>query len=338
MTIRYKCPKCASVLKIKDQLAGTDGKCPKCKTRFVVPQPQAESEAESDTESISATESQELTPAAATAKQHQEAPLPAPAAKPSKNGDDFDVDSFLMDDSAPGAKSTAGLAAPEAGPVKPPVDRFGRRQIVAPPPGPTGSIAPPAGATAAAAASANALEMISKAKGEAHGKPASLTERKARAPIDWAGTARQLTSHLPYIIGGVILIAGLYWLASRMFANELPTPQLAEVTGSLKVDGKELPNVLVVLTPLDVNGKSRKGKDIKLRDASGITDENGFYRVFYAGDIEGAPLGKVKIWVKPLSAADMMKVPFQYQNPNSDIREVREAGNEGKFNLDLSSK
>jgi phage FluMu protein Com len=39
MTIRYKCDKCGSVLKIKDRLAGTAGKCPKCKTKFQVPEP-----------------------------------------------------------------------------------------------------------------------------------------------------------------------------------------------------------------------------------------------------------------------------------------------------------
>ena len=39
MTIRFTCDKCGSVLKIKDALAGTDGKCPKCKTRFIVPEP-----------------------------------------------------------------------------------------------------------------------------------------------------------------------------------------------------------------------------------------------------------------------------------------------------------
>ena len=39
MTIRYTCPGCDSVLKIKDEKAGTDAKCPKCKKPFVVPHP-----------------------------------------------------------------------------------------------------------------------------------------------------------------------------------------------------------------------------------------------------------------------------------------------------------
>ncbi len=40
MTIRFTCAECDSVLKIKDELAGSPGRCPKCKTKFIVPSPQ----------------------------------------------------------------------------------------------------------------------------------------------------------------------------------------------------------------------------------------------------------------------------------------------------------
>ena len=43
MTIRFTCKECSSVLKIKDELAGTKGRCPKCKTEFVVPEASLES-------------------------------------------------------------------------------------------------------------------------------------------------------------------------------------------------------------------------------------------------------------------------------------------------------
>jgi phage FluMu protein Com len=46
MTIRYTCVGCESVLKIKDEKAGTQGKCPKCKADFLVPQPVVEESAE----------------------------------------------------------------------------------------------------------------------------------------------------------------------------------------------------------------------------------------------------------------------------------------------------
>ena len=37
MTIRFTCPECGVPMKIKDELAGKSGKCPKCKAAFVVP-------------------------------------------------------------------------------------------------------------------------------------------------------------------------------------------------------------------------------------------------------------------------------------------------------------
>jgi phage FluMu protein Com len=37
MTIRYQCPQCDAVMKIKDELAGTKAKCPKCKALFFIP-------------------------------------------------------------------------------------------------------------------------------------------------------------------------------------------------------------------------------------------------------------------------------------------------------------
>lgn len=45
MTIRYTCIGCEAVLKIKDDKAGTNARCPKCKSEFVVPPPN-EDEAE----------------------------------------------------------------------------------------------------------------------------------------------------------------------------------------------------------------------------------------------------------------------------------------------------
>lgn len=44
MTIRYTCSQCSSVLKIKDDRAGTVAQCPKCKTKFMVPEVAVERE------------------------------------------------------------------------------------------------------------------------------------------------------------------------------------------------------------------------------------------------------------------------------------------------------
>ena len=39
MTIRFQCTECDSVLKIRDDKAGQAGRCPNCKTAFVIPEP-----------------------------------------------------------------------------------------------------------------------------------------------------------------------------------------------------------------------------------------------------------------------------------------------------------
>lgn len=46
MTIRIKCSECGVAMKIKDELAGKTGKCPKCKTAFVVPELEQDEETE----------------------------------------------------------------------------------------------------------------------------------------------------------------------------------------------------------------------------------------------------------------------------------------------------
>ena len=49
MTIRYTCIGCESVLKIKDEKAGSKGRCPKCKAEFMVPFASADGEQDEET-------------------------------------------------------------------------------------------------------------------------------------------------------------------------------------------------------------------------------------------------------------------------------------------------
>ncbi len=66
MTIRFKCAKCASVLKIKEELAGTGAKCPKCKTPFTVPEPTPEPSTDEPHAGEEHASEQETKPAPAT--------------------------------------------------------------------------------------------------------------------------------------------------------------------------------------------------------------------------------------------------------------------------------
>lgn len=341
MSIRVKCEQCGSVLKIKDELAGTDGKCPKCKTKFVVPSLEESAESESAATEEVAQAAEEPSPPARKPAARKEK-VTAPVAEPASAGgadDDFDPMAVLMDETAPNAKASAGLAAPPPEAPKPNVDRLGRRRLT-----PTvGDVRPddsPAAASANAAlnASANARDLLSKSMEESRVRAASMPEEAARPSFDYAGFGKMLLRGAPAILGVVIGAYLLYLGSAYMMGGGLELPRLSRVTGTVMVDDKPLSNVQVKLTPVNPIGESTRGKSLRLRTASGLTDENGYFDVEYMSGKMGAPLGKVRIWLEPVSAADFMKIPAQYSRPGNDIREVREAGNAGNFDLKLSSK
>jgi hypothetical protein len=91
MSIKVQCKECGSVLKIKEELAGTEGKCPKCKTPFRVPEltaaatsGAAASGATSTSGEIPAVPKSEATAPAVPVKAEAEKPAPPVVDKPSK--------------------------------------------------------------------------------------------------------------------------------------------------------------------------------------------------------------------------------------------------------------
>ena len=54
MTIRYTCAECGAVLNIKEELAGTQGHCPRCQGEFTVPDAEGSAVVESLSEIASA--------------------------------------------------------------------------------------------------------------------------------------------------------------------------------------------------------------------------------------------------------------------------------------------
>lgn len=351
MTIRYKCGKCGSVLKIKDELAGTDGKCPKCKTKFIVPEPGTTDEVDeevheeaAETKPVAKTAEPPPTPVAPPTPAAPEAKAPAKAPKP--GDDNFDPVAFLMDDSAPNAKKSAGLATPAtpATPAKgPTVDSQGRRHIMAPPPAPTQQDASPAAKSAQAmmgggAASANARDLLTKTMEDGRVKSAGLPPDATKPQFDYRGFAEMALRAAPQIAGILVGAVGLYFVSVWMMTNSLPLPKLASVTGNVLLDGKPLAGVRINLTPVDPRGKSTSGREIRLRDSSAVTDESGYYAVQYLPGVYGAPVGKVRIWLEAVRPEDFTKIPIKYSEPGkAEVREVKEAGNEGRFNLDLQS-
>ena len=336
MTIRYQCPECDSVLKIRDDKAGTDAKCPGCKSKFTVPQPE-EVAAESDT-------AEETTPEKSAEKEKAEEKKPkkkskqkaAAAAKKSAD-DDFDAAAFLMED-GPGAKASAGLVEEPKEQKGPATDSKGRRLLT---PNSSSSAAKRASMSPAAAAadqqidaSANARDLLSKTMDESRVRASTMPVTEKKPLFDFSGARQELIRYAPHIGGFFVLLLVCYWIGSSMFGGGVELPELRRVSGTVTVNGAPLSGVTVVFQPLEAKSGSGDGPD-QLRSATGNTNEQGYYELQYMQGVYGAPVGKGRIWLEAQGAAGFKKIPPGWGSPSQEIYEVREAGNDGNFDLTI---
>lgn len=320
MTIRYECEQCGSVLKIKDDLAGKPGKCPKCKTAFTVPASE-----------VAADSSGEI---AATQDSDDAEPMLA-ATESGNANDDFDLDAFLLDDneaesrttqsrpsksrrsddnsddseSGPGGQSKTASKADEGegfsisrGPDAP--DRRPKHQSL---PGqeddevdePTNPSRRPPGTNPNAPASNVASDLLSKSAKK--GKKTSWTEiakeKRPEEEFDWEGMWREvLKKALPLVLVGIVLVWGLFKVVNSAMGPKAFVPPLGQVTGTMTVNAKPLVGAEVWFYP--ENSKIKSGdKEFKVTASQGRTDANGYYELTYIGDLKGAVVGTCRVQI-----------------------------------------
>jgi len=370
MSIRYRCEECGAAFKIRDSLAGTRGKCPQCRIKFTVPNEsilteeefaEAEQAARSVHESspklgdaassgtllepaskpsLPSSPASPSSPKLSGARPSPPPPAPIPSSPPPADVTDseeepvapepedapadaaeneFDAADFLMDDSDPNARKTAGLAKQEAGPEKPATDALGRRYFGA-------------GPKAAAAAKQAEAEDV----GASVTTTAKLPQEAPRPKTDWKAVQKNLIRRSPLILVFAVLAGVTYFMSSRYLAPRPEWPVLSVVSGKALVNGKPLSNVIIHLTAINATqATSANGSKIRLADAVGLVDAEGNYRLSYLNQ-PGAPRGKSRVWFEPLTPADYKRIPTRLQTAGSEIRDVREAGNEGgKFDFDF---
>ena len=116
MTIRFTCSECASVLKINDDLAGTSGRCPKCKTKFIVPDPDGDHRSKRPVKDSTAVGNSDLR-LRGHEKRSDVIPLGFDPAETLRLDDsNYDLDA-LGDDLAPDIESSGPTGPREATPV-----------------------------------------------------------------------------------------------------------------------------------------------------------------------------------------------------------------------------
>ncbi len=331
MTIRVTCDQCGSVLKIKDDLAGTDGKCPKCKTRFVVPsltQEDPDSEAADASaplkSSLASDSAEPAIPAKAPPKQAAkpaEKPAEKPVAKatekPSKKpaaDEEFDPVSFLMDgpkkkptlDTEPAARSApSGSPSPNRGggggfSLDDDDDTPG--PVADKPVAPTRKWGAKKDGSAAAAAESSldgsknaAKDLLSRSMEESRIRASEMPEEPPRFNFDFRGFVREIgVKGIGSIVGVIVAALGLWWVMNSMMVPKTKLPPLGYVRGTVTVGGKPAAGVLVSLTPVELSVEGAKRKETA-RTSLGIADATGNFTMNYLPEVEGVKVGDCRL-------------------------------------------
>ena len=343
MTIRVTCDECGSVLKIKDELAGTDGKCPKCKTRFVVPQPAAEDssgdaipEGATEPTAVALPLSVPAEPAPPPpAKSHLKAGQKSPDKPASPSADkpkrrpaeeeEFDPVSFLMD----GPKKKPSLD-PEPVPVSrssmPGPSRNGgggfslddddsAQEQESEKPAPTrkwGAKKDAAAAVSSLDGSKNAArDLLAKSMEESRVRASEMPEEEPRFSFDFAGLFREIgVKGLGSVAAVIVAVFGIWWVMNSMIGPRVRLPPLGYVSGTVTLGGKPAVGVKVYFCPLDRSIEGAKEKKEHARDSVGVTDSDGHFDMFYTAEAEGVKVGACRVTIE--SSDPKVVIPQSY--------------------------
>ena len=154
---------------------------------------------------------------------------------------------------------------------------------------------------------------------------------------DATETAKYLTMSFVLPAGIVLLFCGLvYGVSTWMSKTSKNHPELAEVTGTVYLDGQPLNGAKIILTPKVDGGDPRGSASI------GRTDKEGHFRMQYARDadgdpIYGVPLGECTVQIMASDSSRREISPIKYRD-RSETRVIEAGSNEFEFRLDSASQ
>jgi len=302
MTIRYECTECGAGLKIKDELAGTKGKCPKCQTRFVIPAPDG-AESDSKKESIDDWLAQE----------DPDSNGPPAVDEPDELTEDPTADLFDDFEAAPVFVPDQADPVDESKTEK----RRKRRERKAK----EKKQAPVSSATTAGSAQA-LLNASAEKKRMQSGMPDPVAvddDNETIEIIKYYGTR--------LILPGVGFLLCCYFVYSWLASDTLKLPPLGKVSGTIKMDGQPLSQAKITFEPIFKNRTERYGSN-----AVGYADADGYYELMYSlpHRIYGAVIGDNRVTIE---SNGTVYVPPRYNIQSEVVREVKASNDPMNFDL-----
>lgn len=372
MTIRYKCAECGAALNIKDELAGTNGHCPRCQVEFVVPSPAGEAVVEKLPAAVASEPPRELKKGPGGEVSEDDIGDFLGAGGSDSSGAGYNVPvvdrGSADDDDEEGEDHEAEEAEkPRKGRRKVRVDdddveeevednedeeddedddsrrrrqKKGQRKKRKKVPAKSDSAE---SAEIAKSLMARGGERAATApkEGKKGGRPfggIDPGEEDRGQGYSIKEVVAYFTSQgLPYLIGAAALIGLCYWL-STLFWKGIDLPPLAAVTGTVTLDGKPIEKAHVLFQPLIEGPKG----NLKLGASVGKTDKDGKYHLTYmyvdGKEIQGAVIGKHMVMIRmddPETGVE--KLPLHYTNPAKTILKADVKADMGPLDFPLSS-
>lgn len=323
MTIRYTCTSCASVLKIKDEKAGTEGKCPKCKTAFLIPAPGDED----DGIEIEVAGSDE--PATATATPgpdlfDDDVDMPLELTPDVESSDDFDPMDVLAGSAASGKPAAVSQPARNAAPdeKRPSVAELMREFEATKKPKKKESSEPSSNVPrtdAAMATSGTAADALSRAYQQKREKASQPKPQVREVDPD-----KQLMYEFigKVAIGLVLALVVGYGMFRLITRESYDGPPLREVTGIVRENGQPLPGVQVQFSPVAELGDVAKGR------SNGMTNDLGEFELMYTSDWYGATIGDHDVVIY-----DAAGTPMGMPGNQARVTVTEDGDNEFTFDL-----
>jgi hypothetical protein len=328
MTIRYKCAECGAAMNINEELAGTEGNCPRCQVQFTVPAPDSDAATNSHTAPQPAVEVRQR-----ASTHSEEGPL-----------SDDDIDAFLSSDpsSSVGRRDSSADSDDELQTDKNPFDEHAGE--------------PPEEADEAQEKRSNKKK--GKRAGAATAKPDSAksasiaqslmgrgatpvesdrvdeTVRKKRKPFGGreekhAGeisSFKEMVAYFaklgwPFVAGGGAFLALCFYLSFSMMKH-FEAPPLAPVSGTVTLDGKPLKLAIVKFMPVTEGAAGNEGFK-RGATSFGFTDADGKYTLTYANadgkPVLGALIGKHQVQIQLSDPAGAQLIPARYSTFQSEL-------------------
>lgn len=145
------------------------------------------------------------------------------------------------------------------------------------------------------------------------------------AKVDYIGGIKEfLIQVVPGLLVVGALIWGTYYASSMMITGSSDRPPLAEVTGTVTLNGQPLENATVKFIPV-----VEKGTHIAPSQA--LTNAKGYYRLFYVRDVPGAAVGEHRVEITIKDPRGRERLPDHYHRKST----LRHAVKDGSQTIDF---